>query len=148
MFLVSNTKATVSWNVVQSHLCTLKIKWIITAFNLIIFCCLTTFCKINFFKYLLLSIFSLGLYSSFLLTKPSAVQYKLSISLRWGTCILSNSSHVNFYFSNLCFSKFCDIKYPFAFLKTFKISSILTLSINVRLKVTRAFCILNSNGKD
>ena len=34
------------------------------------------------------------------------------------------------------------IKYAFTYLKSFGISSILTLSINVRLKVTRVFCIL------
>ena len=57
-----------------------KQKWIIPAFKLIIFYCLTTFCNIKFFIYLLLGIFSSELYSSFLLIKPSAVQYKLSIS--------------------------------------------------------------------
>ena len=56
---------------------------------MIIFYCLTTFCNIEFFKYLPLVIFYLGLYSSFLLIKPSAVQYKLSISFCWGTCTLS-----------------------------------------------------------
>ena len=32
--------------------------------------------------------------------------------------------------------KFCDIKYPFVFLESFGKSSILTLSINLKLKVT------------
>ena len=41
--------------------------------------------------------------------------------------------------------KYPDIKYAFTFLESFGISSILTLSINVRLKGTRAFCILNGN---
>ena len=54
---------------------------------------LTTFCNIKFFKYLLLGIFYLGLYSSFLLIKPNEVQYKLSISFRGGTCTVS-SFHV------------------------------------------------------
>ena len=34
------------------------------------------------------------------------------------------------------------------FLKSFVVSAILTLSIDVRLKVTSVFCILNSNGID
>ena len=55
----------------------------------ILFYCLKTFCNIKFLKYLPLGMFYLELYSSFLLTKPSAVQYKLSISFRWGTCNLS-----------------------------------------------------------
>ena len=54
-----------------------------------VFYCSTTFCNINFFKYLLLGIFYLWLYSSFLLIKPSATQYKFSISFRWGNCTLS-----------------------------------------------------------
>ena len=66
-----------------------KQKWIINASKLIIFYCLTTFCNIKFFKYLLLGIFSSELYSSFLLIKPSAVQYELSISFRQGISTLS-----------------------------------------------------------
>ena len=82
-------KATASWNVVHRHPYALKVKWIITTFNLIIFYCLTTFCNIKFFIYLPLGIFYLGLYSSFLLIQPSAVQHKLSISFGWGACTLS-----------------------------------------------------------
>ena len=41
--------------------------------------------------------------------------------------------------------KYPDSKYGFMFLESFGISSILTLSINIRLKGTRAFCILNGN---
>ena len=59
-----------------------KQKWIITTFKLIIFYCLTTFCNIKLFIYLPLGIFSSELYSSFLLVKPRAVRYKLSISSR------------------------------------------------------------------
>ena len=44
--------------------------------------------------------------------------------------------------------KFCDIKYPFAFFESFGISCILSLSINLRPKVTRVFSILNKNGID
>ena len=65
------------------------LKWIINAFDLIIFYCLTTFCNIKFFKYLPLGIFYSGLYSSFLLIKRNAVEYKFSISFHWGTCTLS-----------------------------------------------------------
>ena len=44
--------------------------------------------------------------------------------------------------------KFRDIKYTLPFLDSFGISSIFTLSINVRLKAARVFSILNSNGTD
>ena len=37
---------------------------------------------------------------------------------------------------------------PFAFLESFGISGILNLSINVRLKMTKVFYILNSSGID
>ena len=42
--------------------------------------------------------------------------------------------------------KFRGNKYPLPFLDSFVISSIFTLSINVRLKAAEVFCILNSNG--
>ena len=44
--------------------------------------------------------------------------------------------------------KFRDIKYTLMFLDSFGISSIFTLSINVRLKAAGVFSILNSNGTD
>ena len=127
-----------------------KWKWIITAFKLIIFYCLTTFCDFQipkFFKYLPLGIFHLGLYFSFLLIKPSAVQYKLTAFHFVGAIVLylffmfKTREHVSnhavhmriFIFLFLRVLQFCDIKYLFAFSKSFRISSILTLSINVRL---------------
>ena len=151
---IKSAKATTSWNIVHRHSHALKIK-VNNHRILILFYCLTTFCNIKFFKYPQLGIFYLGLQSSFVLIKPSAVQYKLSISFRWGTCTLSFfscSRPVNMlvikqltceflFFEPLRVSqKFCDIKYPFAFLESFGISSILTLM--------SGFCILNSNGID
>ena len=50
---VTVTKATAIWNVAHLHPRALKIKVNISAFKLIIFYCLTTFCNIKFFKYLL-----------------------------------------------------------------------------------------------
>ena len=79
LFTVRPPLVEMLFNVIRAHW---KQKWIITAFKLIIFYCLTTFCNIKFFIYLPLGIFSSELYSSFLLIKPSAVQYKLSISFR------------------------------------------------------------------
>ena len=132
-----------------------------TIFKLIIFYCLTNFCNIKFFKYLVLGMFYLGLYSLFLLIKPSAVQYKLNISFCWGTYTLSffmfkACEHVNdqtvymwiFIFLIFPHSSKVLCYYPFSFLESLGLSSILTLIINVRLKVTRVLCILNSNGID
>ena len=128
---------------------------------MIIFYCLTTFCNIKFFKYLLLGMFYLGLYSLFLLIKPSAVQYKLNISFCWDTYTLSffifkAREHVNnqtvymwiFIFLISPHSSKVLCYYPFAFLESFGKSSIFTLSTNARLKVTRVVCILSSNGVD
>ena len=66
-----------------------KSLWLLQHVAFLVFYCSTTFCNINFFKYLMLGIFYLWLYSSFLLIKPSATQYKFSISFRWGNCTLS-----------------------------------------------------------
>ena len=64
----------------------IKSSWLLQRVAFLAFCCLTTFCNIKFFKNRPLGIFYSGLYSLFLLIKPSAVQYKLSMSVRWGTC--------------------------------------------------------------
>ena len=81
-------KATAGWNIFHVISAYGNQKWIITAFKLIIFYCLKTFCDIKFFKYLPLGMFSSRLYSSFLLIKPRAAKYQLSISFLWGTCTL------------------------------------------------------------
>ena len=67
----------------------IKSSWLLQRVAFLAFCCLTTFCNIKFFKNRPLGIFYSGLYSLFLLIKPSAVQYKLSMSFRWGTCTFS-----------------------------------------------------------
>ena len=66
-----------------------------------------------------LGIFFSRLYSSFLLIRPSPVQYKCSISFRWGTFYLfffmfKACEHVNFYFTvSPHFSKFLWYQVPF-----------------------------------
>ena len=119
-----------------------------TTFNLIIFYCLTIFCNIKFFKYLLLGILYLGLYSSFLLIKPSAVQIELSISFCWGTCTLpffmfkvhehaSNQTvhmWILIFLISLISSKVLWYQVPFCVSQKFWNIKYLTLNINVRLK--------------
>ena len=67
----------------------IKSSWLLQRVAFLAFYCWTTFCNIKFFKYRPLGIFYSGLYSLFLLIKPIAVQHKLSISFRWGTCTFS-----------------------------------------------------------
>ena len=75
---VCERKATASWNVVHRHPPTVKIKKNNHRILLDYFP-LKSFCNTKFFKYPPLGICYSRLYSSYLLTKPSAVQYKLSI---------------------------------------------------------------------
>ena len=152
--------ATAIWNIVHCHPHALNIKVNNHQVNNQVdyFLFWTTFCNIKFFKYLSLGIFSLGWYCSFLLIKPSeSLAFHLVEALvlylffhfqgSW-TCKRSNNTHVNFYFSDpFAFLK-SFIKYPFVFLESFWISVILFLRISARLKVTRVFCILNSNHID
>ena len=88
-----------------------------------------------------LGIFFSRLYSSFLLIRPSPVQYKCSISFRWGTFYLFFFFHVQGLWT--CEFLFYSLT---TFFKIFVISS--TLSCFSKVLQYQVSCILSSNGID
>ena len=107
-----------------------------------------------------------GLYSSFLLTfylKPSTIQYIISISFRWGSHyyffhVFSGEKWALEHLINpavciwIFFFIFPHFSKVFWYLVPFRVSLKFWnnkyphfISINVKLKVSRVFCILNSS---